>query len=145
MTGAIALILGAASVLYAKEITIRGRLQQTAEPGGWIIAAGNTKYLILNARTFQKESWFKETADVEAVGETKDVMTTYMEGTPFEARTLHPADQPSISPASDVRYALAGRCLAQVNSTGKVWAYRSGNDLAVPNLIPTRKDWSFLF
>jgi hypothetical protein len=59
-----------------------------------VIAAGKSKYLILYARNFQKETWFKESAEVEAVGDTKpDVVTAYMEGTPFEVRTMHPVEQ----------------------------------------------------
>ena len=94
----IAVVLSSAGVLVAKEITVRGRLQKTVEPGGWVIASGKSKYLILNARNFQKETWFKESAEVEAVGETKpDVVTTYMEGTPFEVRTMHPVEQTGAS------------------------------------------------
>ena len=78
----------------APEITLRGRLQKTVEPGGWLIVADGQKYLLLNAQRFQKESWFKEATEVEATGETKsDVMTTYMEGTPFEVRSLRPLAQ----------------------------------------------------
>jgi len=78
----------------ATEITLRGRLQKTVEPGGWLIVADGQKYLLLNAQRFQKESWFKEALEVEATGETKsDVMTTYMEGTPFEVRSLRPLAQ----------------------------------------------------
>lgn len=75
----------------AKEVTVHGRLQKTVEAGGWVIVAENAKYLVLNARRFQNESWFKETTEVEAVGEVKtDVMTIYMEGTPFEVRSMRP-------------------------------------------------------
>jgi len=78
----------------ANELTIRGRLQKTVEPGGWLIVVGAEKYLILNAQRYQKESWFKEAAEVEASGDTKsDVMTTYMEGTPFEVRSMRPLAQ----------------------------------------------------
>ena len=78
----------------ATEITLRGRLQKTVEPGGWLIVVDGQKYLLLNAQRFQKESWFKEAFEVEAIGETKsDVMTTYMEGTPFEVRSLRPLAQ----------------------------------------------------
>ncbi|MGH9971457.1 MAG: SIMPL domain-containing protein [Pyrinomonadaceae bacterium] len=73
------------------EITIRGRLQRTVEAGGWVIVADGQKYLVLNAQRFQSESWFKESAYVEATGETKsDVMTIHMEGTPFEVRSMRP-------------------------------------------------------
>lgn len=74
--------------------TVRGRLQKTVEPGGWLIVADGQKYLLLNAQRYQNESWFKETTEVEATGSTKsDVMTTYMEGTPFEVRSLRPLAQ----------------------------------------------------
>ncbi|HET6669796.1 MAG TPA: SIMPL domain-containing protein [Pyrinomonadaceae bacterium] len=70
--------------------TVRGRLQRTVEAGGWLVVENNQKFLLLNAQRFQNESWFKESVEVEAVGETKDVMTIYMEGTPFEAQSLKP-------------------------------------------------------
>jgi len=75
----------------AQEINVRGRLGRTVEPGGWLIHA-KQKYLLLNARRWQGEPWFREGAEVEAEGEAKpDVITTHMEGTPFEARTLRQA------------------------------------------------------
>src|SRR5687767_12193489 len=70
--------------------TVRGRLQRTVEPGGWLVVDKSEKFLLLNAQRFQNEGWFKEGVEVEAIGETKDVMTTYMEGTPFEAQSLKP-------------------------------------------------------
>ena len=73
----------------AKEITVRGRLQKTVEGGGWLIVADRQKYLVLNAQRFQNENWFKEAAEVEAIGEAKsDVVTIHMEGTPFEVRSM---------------------------------------------------------
>lgn len=77
------------------QMTVRGRLQKTVEAGGWLVVdqgqSGGQKYLIINAQRFRNESWFKEGTEVEAVGETKsDVMTVYMEGTPFEVRSLRP-------------------------------------------------------
>jgi uncharacterized protein len=90
---AFALVLVLTGVAAAKEITVRGRLQRTVEAGGWLVVSGNQKYLILNAQRFQNEKWFKEAAEVEATGETRDVMTTYMEGTPFEVRTMRPFEQ----------------------------------------------------
>lgn len=101
--GVIALVLGTANVLQAKEITVRGKLQKTVEAGGWLIVSGETKYLVLNARDYQSNSWFKESANVEAVGETKDVMTTYMEGTPFEAKSMKPIEQQAATPGRDDR------------------------------------------
>lgn len=80
------------SSAFASEIKVSGQLKKTVEPGGWLIG-GNTNYLLLNAQKFNEESWFKESAQVEAVGETKDVMTTYMEGTPFEVSTMRPVQQ----------------------------------------------------
>ena len=99
ITGVLALMLGVATVLQAKEITVRGKLQKTVEAGGWLIVGGDTKYLILNPANFQKNAWFKESTNVEAVGEVKEVMTTFMEGTPFEVKTMQPADQAVVTPA----------------------------------------------
>ena len=99
--GVVALILAAATILNAKEITIRGKLQKTAEAGGWLIVGGDAKYLILNAKNFQSIAWFKESTNVEAVGETKDVMTTFMEGTPFEAKSMQPVEQNVATPGRD--------------------------------------------
>jgi uncharacterized protein YggE len=101
MTGVLVLVLEAATILHAKEITVRGKLQKTVEAGGWLIVNNDAKYLILNARNFQSNAWFKESARVEAVGETKDVMTTFMEGTPFEAKSMQPADQNVATAARD--------------------------------------------
>ena len=95
-----ALVLGAATVLHAKEINIRGKLQKTAEAGGWLIVTRDTKYLLLNAKDFQNNPWFKESTGVDAVGETKDVMTTFMEGTPFEAKSLKPIEQQAATAGS---------------------------------------------
>ena len=89
--GAVALFAFFTTQVFAKEINVRGRLQKTAEAGGWVIVSEGQKYLILNAQRFQNEKWFVEGTEVEAVGETKsDVMTSYMEGSPFEVRTLRP-------------------------------------------------------
>jgi uncharacterized protein YggE len=92
--GAVALVALLTMQVVAKEMTVRGTLQRTVEAGGWVIATGDKKYLILNAQRFQNEKWFAEANEVEAVGETRsDVMTTYMEGTPFEVRTMRPLAQ----------------------------------------------------
>src|SRR5215212_12269817 len=99
----VALVLAAATVLHAKEITVRGKLQKTVEAGGWLIAASDAKYLILNAKNFQSNDWFKESTNVQAVGETKDVMTTFMEGTPFEAKSMQPIEQNATAGRDDSR------------------------------------------
>lgn len=96
ITSVMALIMGAATILHAKEITVRGKLQKTVEAGGWLIVNDKDKYLILNAKSFQHNPWFKESTGVDSVGETKDVMTTFMEGTPFEAKTMQPIDQAGV-------------------------------------------------
>jgi uncharacterized protein YggE len=73
----------------AQEITVRGQIGRTVEPGGWLINSARQKYLLLNADRWRNESWFREGAEVEATGEVRrDVVTTQMEGTPFQARTL---------------------------------------------------------
>src|SRR5205085_4350176 len=118
ITAVVMLVVGAATVLHAKEITVRGKLQKTVEAGGWLIVNNDAKYLILNARNFQNNAWFKEATNVEAVGETKDVMTTYMEGTPFEARSMQPLDQNVATPGRDdskriTRVMVAGDSIVQ--------------------------------
>jgi len=118
ITGVVAFILMATTILHAKEITVRGKLQKTVEAGGWLIAASDAKYLILNAKNFQSNEWFKESTNVEAVGETKDVMTSFMEGTPFEARSMKPTEQNAAAPARDdnrrvTRVMVAGDSIVQ--------------------------------
>ncbi|HJR08335.1 MAG TPA: SIMPL domain-containing protein [Pyrinomonadaceae bacterium] len=77
----------------AQEINVRGQLGRTVEAGGWLINTARQKYLLMNADRWRSEAWFREGAEVEATGEVRrDVVTTQMEGTPFQARTLHPAD-----------------------------------------------------
>lgn len=83
-------------------ITVEGKLARTTETGGWLITNEAGKYLILNARNFQREPWFKEGTAVVATGEVKnDTMTTFMEGAPFEARTLRPRRGGAPSPNGD--------------------------------------------
>lgn len=118
LTGVVAFILAAATILHAKEITIRGKLQKTAEAGGWLVVASDAKYLILNAKNYQSNAWFKESTNVEAVGETKDVMTTFMEGTPFEAKSMQPVEQNAATVGRDenrriTRVMVAGDSIVQ--------------------------------
>ncbi len=82
--------ISAAATATVVDKTVRGRLQRTVEAGGWLVVDQSQKFLLLNAQRFQTEEWFKEGVEVEAIGETKDVMTVYMEGTPFEAQSLKP-------------------------------------------------------
>ena len=92
--GTVALASLLATQVLAKEMAVRGRLQRTVEAGGWVIVSGDQKYLLLNAPRFQNEKWFAEGNEVEAVGETKSgVVTIYMEGTPFDVRTMRPLAQ----------------------------------------------------
>jgi uncharacterized protein YggE len=87
----VVLCLTLAAAASAAEITVRGRLSRTVEAGGWVVVTTKQKYLIINAGKWKDESWFREGAEVEATGEVRaDVITTQMEGTPFEARTLRP-------------------------------------------------------
>jgi uncharacterized protein YggE len=82
---------GSAAAQTSNELTVVGRLTQTVESGGWLVVADYGKYLILNSREFQREAWFREGAMVEASGQVKEgVMTTHMQGVPFQARTMRP-------------------------------------------------------
>jgi len=100
---AVALLALAAHAARAQgEITVEGRLTRTVESGGWLISAEAGKYLLLNARRFQGESWFREGATVVATGSvSNDTMTTYMEGVPFQARTLRPRRGGAPNPNGD--------------------------------------------
>ncbi len=93
------ILVGAQAIALAmttavSELTVRGRLQRTVEPGGWVVVADGNKYLLLNTQGYQKEGWFREGTEVEAIGEAKsDIVTSFMEGTPFEVRSLRPLAQ----------------------------------------------------
>src|SRR5215213_399455 len=96
------LALAAHAARAQGEITVEDRLSRTVESGGWLISADAGKYLILNARSFQRETWFKEGAVVTATGQVKtETMTGYMEGAPFEARTLRPRRGGAPNPNGD--------------------------------------------
>jgi uncharacterized protein len=102
--GVCALLVLLSTQVLAKEITVRGRLQTTVEAGGWVIVSGNQKYLLLNAASYQSEQWFVAGNAVEAVGETQpSVVTTYMEGTPFKARTMQPWTEHAAGSQNEVR------------------------------------------
>ncbi len=102
--GTFVLIAVAAGHSLASQITVRGLLQKTVEAGGWLIVDNSNKYLILNPQRFQKEQWFIEGAKVEATGETKpDAVTIYMEGVPFEVRTLRPLNQGGTATGPETR------------------------------------------
>jgi uncharacterized protein YggE len=99
---AFVLALAAQAARAQGEITVEGRLTRTTEAGGWLISAEAGKYLLLNARRFQSESWFREGTVVVAAGAVKtDTISTYMEGVPFEARTLRPRRGGAPSPNGD--------------------------------------------
>lgn len=91
---ATAIFLFAATSNCAAQTTIRGKLQKTVEPGGWLISNETSKYLLLNGSKFEKYSWFKESTEVQAEGTRKpDTVTMYMEGMPFQASSINPVAQ----------------------------------------------------
>ena len=75
ITSVLAVVLCTATVLHAKEITVRGKLQKTVEAGGWLIVKDDTKYLILNPKNFDSNDWFKVGTNVEAVGSNAGLST----------------------------------------------------------------------
>ncbi len=101
--GAVVLVAFMTAQASAEQITIRGSLQRTVEAGGWLIVSADQKYLILNAQRFEKEPWFASSSEVEALGEKKQVVTIFMEGTPFEIQTLRPLSQGTAIAQSDSR------------------------------------------
>ena len=116
ITSVLAVILSTATVLHAKEITVRGKLQKTVEAGGWLIVNNDTKYLILNPKNFDSNEWFKVGTNVEAIGEVKEVMTTFMEGTPFEVKSMKPVEKtadPAPAQARVTRVMIVGDSIVQ--------------------------------
>jgi uncharacterized protein YggE len=112
---ALSFLLAAAAL--AQETTVRGKLAHTVEPGGWLILTAQQKFLLLNAQRFRSETWFREGAAVEAVGQLRpDAITTFQEGLPFEARTLKPTTD------SDSRDLLSGFTRVTVNGDATVQA-----------------------
>lgn len=103
VAAAFVLALSAAQAVRAQgEITVEGRLARTVEAGGWLVSADAGKYLILNARRFQGESWFREGAVVVATGSvSRDTMSVYQEGVPFQVRTLRPRRGGAPNPNGD--------------------------------------------
>jgi uncharacterized protein YggE len=101
----------------AQEITVRGQIGRTVETGGWLINSPKQKYLLLNAERWRNETWFRAGAEVEATGEVRrDVVTTQMEGTPFQARTLRPLegnDGAALMAGTTTRVAVSGDSLVQ--------------------------------
>lgn len=93
MAGVLTLVFLFTPATFASEINVRGRLGKTVEAGGWLILTDADKYLILNPQRFQNETWFRESAEVEATGEVKrDAVTVYQEGIPFEVSSMRPVD-----------------------------------------------------
>ena len=115
------LIVQATTAAEAAEITVRGRIGRTVEAGGWLLVSPKQKYLLLNAARWRNESWFREGTEVEALGEVQtDVLTTQMEGVPFQARTLRPvsdsgntARTPGAALVATTRAVVSGDSLVQ--------------------------------
>src|SRR5690242_17616228 len=93
----------------SSELTVTGRLAPTVEGGGWLIVADYGKYLILNARAYEREAWFREGGTVEATGTVRqDVMTSQMEGVPFQVRTMRALGRAASPSGGAQRGAQAG-------------------------------------
>jgi uncharacterized protein YggE len=114
----------------ATEISVHGTLERTVEPGGWLIVNSDIKYLLLNARQFTDESWFKSGARVVASGEVKpDIMTSFQQGTPFQVSTVSPSrDQAKAGETPDER-----RLVTRVMVTGDA-VTRVEPDTAILNI-----------
>ena len=73
------------------EIVLEGQLERTVETGGWVLKTKTQTYLLLAVDNFRTKSWFEEDARVRAIGqEAPDVITIFMQGTPFRVRELEP-------------------------------------------------------
>ena len=75
------------------EIVLEGWLERTVERGGWVLKTETQTYLLLAVESFRTESWFEEGTRVRTIGrEAPDVITIFMQGTPFRVRELGPID-----------------------------------------------------
>ncbi len=69
----------------------RGTLTKTVEEGGWLVRTPGREYLLLSTSAYRREPWFREGTSVEVQGrEVTDVMTIYMQGTPFRVSAMKP-------------------------------------------------------
>lgn len=74
-------------------MTIEGTLKPTVESGGWILATKDGEYLLLKLSPFKDQDWFVEGSRLRARGRIeRDVLTTFMQGTPFIVSELAPID-----------------------------------------------------
>ena len=70
----------------------RGTLAKTVEEGGWLLKTTGKEYLLLSISSYRNEPWLREGAGVEVRGrEMTDVMTIYMQGTPFRVSAMKPS------------------------------------------------------
>ena len=70
----------------------RGTLAKTVEEGGWLLKTTGKEYLLLSISSYRNEPWLREGAGVEVKGrEMTDVMTIYMQGTPFRVSAMKPS------------------------------------------------------
>ena len=77
------------------EMTIVGTLRPTVERGGWILDTTEGEFLLLQLTAFTDRPWFKDGNRLRARGRVdREILTTFMQGTPFLVKELGPADQP---------------------------------------------------
>ena len=81
------------TVTSEQELEIhRGTLAKTVEEGGWLLKTTGKEYLLLSISSYRNEPWLREGAGVEVKGrEMTDVMTIYMQGTPFRVSAMKPS------------------------------------------------------
>ncbi len=90
------LVLVGCSPLLARETPrsvsiLEGVLAPTVESGGWLLECGEKTYLLLGARSHEKEPWFRAGAAVVVTGrEEPETATIHMQGIPFRVERMRP-------------------------------------------------------
>ena len=89
----------------ARPIKLRGTLART--PGGWTIVAFGQALRLLDTSKYEQQAWFKDKAEVVAVGTIAlDATTPAGQAVPFDLESLKPAEDVAV-PAADA--AKAGK------------------------------------
>ncbi len=84
------------------EMTIVGTLRPTVERGGWILETDEGEFLLLRLTGFIDQPWFESGNRLRARGRVdREVLTTFMQGTPFLVKELEPLPEAGVRKRRD--------------------------------------------
>lgn len=77
------------SAQTGNQVSVTGTLQQTVEAGGWVVNAGNQKYVLLGVDPVEDQAWFKPGTEIMVSGNVRsDIPTIYQEGPVLVVNTI---------------------------------------------------------